>query len=967
MLLKRSFCCYLFLNFVFSFSTMPIAASAFSTRVRTQEAEALLKWKKSLSGQSQYLLSSWMLSSSNITSSNTSTNSCSWEGIRCNIAGSVTGINLTSIGLRGTLHEFNFSSLPNLSSLDLHDNELFGNIPPSIFTLCNLTFINLGYNQLSGRIPPEVGNSTMLNVLSFSNNLLSGPVPSTLGNLNNLSLLYLGNNRLTGPIPPELGKLNFLSELRLNLNNLTGSIPASTGNLTGLKILSLYGNQLSGPLPREINNLTHLVLFFLSNNSISGFLPKHICHGGILEDFCASNNHFTGTVPKGLKNCTSLTRLRLDRNHLIGNISEDFGIYPVLDYIDLSYNNFHGEVSPNWGKCRLLTSLKISDNLLVGVIPPEIGGSSLLHVLDLSNNKLVGKIPYELGNLKSLFNLTLSGNSLSGEIPPGIGMLPDMAYLDLARNCLNGSIPVQLGYCLKMFYLNLSSNQLNGSIPDAIGELVSLQVALDLSRNTLSGEIPWRLGNLIKLEILDLSNNELTGPIPSTFDNLNSLRLVDVSRNDLEGPLPNNEAFLKASPEAFQGNAQLCGNHSGLTLCPSSIESQKERRISILVIMMPLVGVSIILSIVVIILYTMKSGKTKMSKEPEDSHQGNLFAIWSYDGKLVYEDIKEATEGFDNKYCIGVGGSGSVYRAELSTGQVVAVKELHTFHCFNLQNPNIFENEVKALTKIRHRNIVKLYGFCSHVERSILIYEYLERGSLAKILQDVEQAKDLDWAKRINVVKGVAKALYYLHHDCRPPIIHRDISSKNILLDRKYEAHVSDFGTARFLQLDSSNWTGLAGTYGYIAPELAYTMKVTDKCEVYSFGVLTLETIMGHHPCEIMCCLSSSSPLGSSSSSSSATLSMLPSHVQNLPFSNLLDERLPVPTPEIAEEVATIIKLGFACLNANPLLRPTMEQIYIELLARRLPSIESRHELALGQVQNQGVQEQEDKTTSMTM
>ncbi|XP_010030929.1 MDIS1-interacting receptor like kinase 2 [Eucalyptus grandis] len=961
MLLKRSFCCYLFLNFLFAFSTLPTAASALSTHVQTREAEALLKWKNSLRDQTQYLLSSWMLASSNITSTNTSTNSCSWEGIRCNIAGSVTGINLTSIGLRGTLHEFNFSSLPNLLSLDLHDNELFGNIPSNIVTLHNLTFLNLGYNQLSGSIPPEVGNLTMLKVLSFSNNLLSGPVPSTLGNLNNLSLLYLGNNHLTGPIPLELGKLNFLSELRLNLNNLTGSIPASTGNLTGLKILSLYGNQLSGPLPREINNLTHLILFFLSNNSISGFLPENICHGGILEDFCASNNHFTGTVPKGLKNCTSLTRLRLDRNHLVGNISEDFGIYPVLDYIDLSYNNFHGEVSPNWGKCQLLTSLKISDNLIVGVIPPGIGGSSLLHVLDLSNNKLVGKIPNELGNLKSLFNLTLSGNNLSGEIPPGIGTLPEMAYLDLARNYLNGPIPGQLGDCSKMIYLNLSSNQLNGSIPDEYGNLVSLQVALDLSRNTLSGEIPWQLGNLIKLEILNLSNNELTGPIPSTFDNLNSLRLVDVSHNDLEGPLPNNEGFLVAPAEAFQGNAGLCGNHSGLKLCPS-IESKKERRISILVIMMPLVGVSIILSIIVIILYTMKRGKTKMSEESEDSHHGNVFAIWCYDGKLVYEDIKEATEGFDHKYCIGVGGSGSVYRAELSTGQVVAVKELHAFHCFNLQDRNVFENEVRALTKIRHRNIVKLYGFCSHAERSILIFEYLERGSLAKILKDMEQAKDLDWAKRINAVKGVTKALYYLHHDCRPPIIHRDISSNNILLDREYEAHVSDFGTARFLKPDSSNWTGLAGTYGYIAPELAYTMKVTDKCDVYSFGVLTLEIIMGRHPCEMMSSPSSPSPLGSSSSSSSATLSLPASQVQTLPFNNLLDGRLPLPSPEMAEEVATIIKLGFACLNANPLLRPTMEQVHMELSARRLPSIESVHELAFGQVLNPGVQEQEDKT-----
>ncbi|BBH03275.1 Leucine-rich repeat receptor-like protein kinase family protein [Prunus dulcis] len=159
-----------------------------------------------------------------------------------------------------------------------------------------------------------------------------------------------------------------------------------------------------------------------------------------------------------------------------------------------------------------------------------------------------------------------------------------------------------------------------------------------------------------------------------------------------------------------------------------------------------------------------------------------------------------------------------------------------------------FLNEVRALSEIRHRNIVKLYGFCAHKRHSFLVYEYLERGSLATMLSKNEEAKELGWSKRVNIVKGLAHALSYMHHDCLPPIVHRDISSKNILLDSEYEACVSDFGTAKFLNPDSTNWTALQARMATWHQELAYTMEVNENCDVYSFGVVTLEIIMGKHP-----------------------------------------------------------------------------------------------------------------------
>ncbi|KAF5476989.1 hypothetical protein F2P56_003671 [Juglans regia] len=148
-----------------------------------------------------------------------------------------------------------------------------------------------------------------------------------------------------------------------------------------------------------------------------------------------------------------------------------------------------------------------------------------------------------------------------------------------------------------------------------------------------------------------------------------------------------------------------------------------------------------------------------------------------------------------------------------------------------------------------------------------------------------------------------------MHHDCSPSIIHRDISSSNILLDSQFEAHVSDFGTAKLLELDSSNWTSPVGTYGYIAPELAYTMKVTEKCDVYSFGVLAIEVIRGKHPGDLISSLSS------------------PLAMENIQVKDVLDQRLPFPTVQVENELIIVVQLAMKCLNVCPQSRPTMEMI----------------------------------------
>ncbi|KAI3887900.1 hypothetical protein MKW92_049010 [Papaver armeniacum] len=197
----------------------------------------------------------------------------------------------------------------------------------------------------------------------------------------------------------------------------------------------------------------------------------------------------------------------------------------------------------------------------------------------------------------------------------------------------------------------------------------------------------------------------------------------------------------------------------------------------------------------------------------------------------------------------------------------------------------------------------------------------MERGSLKNILCDGELSVEFDWSKRARFIKGSANAFAYMHHDCIPAIVHRDISSSNILLDSEYDARVSDFGTARILKPDSSNWTSLAGTYGYVAPELAYTMKVTEKCDVYSFGVIILEVLMGRHPSEIITLLSQI--LLPSSSSSNVR--------KNIRLRDILDQCMGAPPDVIQNEIMCIVKVGLTCLRGDPLSRPTMEEVSAEL------------------------------------
>jgi hypothetical protein len=365
-----------------------------------------------------------------------------------------------------------------------------------------------------------------------------------------------------------------------------------------------------------------------------------------------------------------------------------------------------------------------------------------------------------------------------------------------------------LGNLTHLKEVYLQSNQINGSIPQELGNLQSLE-NLDLGLNFISGEAPVELGFIDHLWSLNISHNNLTGNIPNSYV---SIQTVNLSYNSLTGPIPT--YFHRYDTLAtLIGNKYLCGDFTGFPPCPPT------RNKSIVTKAKICVPIAISLGFLVLggFLLCRRIVKKAQFESRKETKHGNLFSIWNYDGHIAYEDIIEATEDFDIKYCIGAGGYGSVYKAKLPGGKVIALKKLHRLEAENPTFDMSFRNEVKVLTEVCHRNIIKLYGFCLHKRCMFLVYEYMERGSLFCILNNDVEAIELDWSKRLNIIKGTAHALSYMHHECIPAIVYRDITSNNILLNNKLEAFVSDFGTAKLLDPDSSNQTLVAGTYGYIA------------------------------------------------------------------------------------------------------------------------------------------------------
>ncbi|MED6173943.1 hypothetical protein PIB30_064457 [Stylosanthes scabra] len=856
------------------------------------------------------LLTAWWSNQHNIS------NRCNWPGIRCNNAGSITEITSpprNNYDTNNSSKGIDFSAFSNLVHLDLSGMELYG-FPKGLSGLKKLEFLNLSHNNLKDEpgSPSSLANLTQLLVLDLSYNNIGSQIRNEFSMLERLVKLDLSTNLLSGSIPLSLSHMSNLICMNLSTNQLIGDLPTTLfTNLTKLETLDLSLNRFSGLIPQEIGNLTNLLTLDLSLNKMVGPIPDQIGYLNRLTSLNLNSNSINGSIPSSIGLLNHLEVLNIKDNQVGGLIPNELENLVHLKALDLSYNEILG-VIPKWiSNLTQLDDIRLSRNQISGYIPSTI----LVHIshVDLSTNKLIGNVPFQISNVSYL---DVSYNNLAGPIPKQIGYSNRLMFLHLDSNFFTGSIPSSIGLLTEMEFLTMGHNKIDGSIPKEIENMFNL-IALDLSWNRLSGVIPS--GLFVHAQFMDLSLNNLSGSIPSVIGK--NLTHLDLGNNNLSGNIP--EGLDSVTFYNLECNSFLNGNYNNCQTQENQSEYHKnnsDKGLSTLALVLIIVASVLVSfgSIGIGICVLCARHRRRKLKEKEEKH-GDLFCIWNYDGKIAFEDIVEATEDFHIRYCIGTGAYGSVYKAELPSGKTIALKKLHQTESENPSFYKSFCKEVEVLTEIRHRNIIRLYGYCLHNRCMFLVYEYLERGSLFYNLANEMEAKELNWSKRVKIIKGTAFALAYMHHHCTPPIVHRDVTTSNILLNSELEAFVSDFGTARLLDTDSSNHTLLVGTHGYLAPELAYTMNVTTKCDVFSFGVVALETMMGHHPGEFFSSLSEP-------------------FTQNLLVKEVLDSRIPLPNlMEDMQDVVLVITVALACLSSDPKSRPSMEDVANEFLASKAP------------------------------
>ncbi|XBI88781.1 hypothetical protein VPH35_026697 [Triticum aestivum] len=776
--------------------------------------------------------------------------------------GNLTDIILSYNKIGGTVPDF-FASLPRLQQLFLDDNSFVGELPASIGELLDLDRLAVSKNGLTGPIPEAIGRCKSLTMLYLNGNRFNGSIPRFVGNLSRLQRFSMADNGMAGTIPREIGRCRELVELQLQNNSLSGTIPPEFSALGRLRKLALFKNTLHGTVPPALWQMPDMEQLQLYNNSLSGEVPAGITQSRKLRELILAFNNFTGEVPGalGLNTTHGLVRVDLTGNRFHGAIPPGVCTGGRLAVLVLGHNQFSGGIPGEIAKCqslwrvrlndnqipsvlgswRNLTMLDLSDNNFAGPIPHELGALSMIGTLRFSSNRLTGPIPQELKNCKRLFHLDLGSNLLNGSIPAEVATLDSLQYLLLGGNKLAGTIPDSFTATQGLLELDLGGNSLEGVIPSSLGNLQYISQNLNLSNNRLSGQIPSSLGNLRSLEVLDLSANSLSGPIPSQLSSMISLSAVNVSFNELSGQLPagNWGKLADESPDAFRGNAQLC-THPGNAPCSQDRSRKTGRKNTQVIVALLLSTFIVMVAVLCAIHYIVKRSKRLSAKS---GSVRNLDSTEELPEDLTYEDILRATDNLSEKYVIGKGRHGTVYKTQFAVGKQWAVKTVDLSRCG-------FPIEMKILNTVRHRNIVRMAGYCIRRSVGMILYEYMPEGTLFEVLHERTPQVALDWTARHLIALGAAEGLSYLHHDCVPMIVHRDVKSSNILMDAELVPKITDFGMGKIVGDEDADATVsvVVGTLGYIAPEQGYSTRLTEKSDVYSYGVVLLELLTRKMP-----------------------------------------------------------------------------------------------------------------------
>ncbi|KAL5775285.1 hypothetical protein ACOSP7_012842 [Xanthoceras sorbifolium] len=534
-------------------------------------------------------------------------------------------------------------------------------------------------------------------------------------------------------------------------------------------------------------------------------------------------------------------------------------------------------------------------------------GSAVVSI-DISRLGLNGTMGYLLSDLTSLRKLDLSGNSIHDIIP--YQLPPNLTSLNLASNNFSGNLPYSISTMGSLTYLNVSRNSLTQSVGDVFGNLVSLST-LDLSFNNFSGDLPNSLSLLSNMSKLYMQNNQLTGTL-NVLSGL-PLNTLNVANNHFNGWIPRELSSIPTfisdgnsfdngpapPPPPFTppppGRSLNNRTHSGSgSHTPPDGQSNSNKGLSVGSIVGIVLGAIFAVVLVLLLLsLCIRKNKRKVSGARASaaslpvgrndvnteileqrvksaaavtdltpppieklvvdrvSKNGSLKKVKSPVTATSYTvaSLQTATNSFSQEYLIGEGSLGRVYRAEFSTGKIMAVKKIDNA-ALSLQEEDNFLEAISNMSRLRHPNIVTLAGYCAEHGQRLLVYEYIGNGSLQDMLHFVdESSKNLTWNARVRVALGTARALEYLHEVCLPSVVHRNFKSANILLDEELNPHLSDCGLAALTpNTERQVSTQMVGAFGYSAPEFALSGIYTVKSDVYSFGVVMLELLTGRKP-----------------------------------------------------------------------------------------------------------------------
>ncbi|KAM6551617.1 hypothetical protein CsatB_001425 [Cannabis sativa] len=781
-----------------------------------------------------------------------------------------------------------------VQSLDAH-----GVIPEEITALPYLLYFKIDLNYFSGTLPTFLGNLSALQILSVSHNAFSGPIPKELGNLKDLFMIALGSNNFSGTLPPELGNLPNLQLVYIDSCGLSGEIPSTFAKLQNMRVLYATDSPFSGKIPEFIGSWKNLTELRLVGNSFEGPIPASFSELTSLQSLRISDIYSGSSSLDFVRNLTNLNELIL-RNALIsGKIPSYIEGFQSLKTLDLSFNNLTGEI-PSSLFTMNITSLFLGNNSLSGILPSQLNDN--IQNIDASYNHLSGSLPpwvitmSQLNLVANDFVFDSSNKSvlaglecLQRDFPCNRNAAP---YTNFSLKCGGPEVRGNTGivYEAERLYLGPAKFYVIDErwAVSKVGLFADKRGKLDIEGNlaqvTGSTENPELFHTArmspgsLRYYGLGLQNGPYTVTLHFAeigFPNRNSQKWAGLARRMfdiyIQGSLRHKDFDIakeaggveKALVKKFKvtvsenyleihlfwaGKGTCCipkqgyygpliaAIHATSDFTPSGMRKSSQRgknkTVLILAITIPAVVVFILLLFGVVYIRR-KSNNGDDTAVLGSSHHLNTYS---------YAELRAATDDFNFSNKLGEGGFGHVHKGTLPDGKVVAVKQLSVE---SHHGKSQFLAEIATISVVQHRNLVKLLGCCMEGDKRLLVYEYLKNRSLDLALFEKKEFH-LDWPTRFNICLGTARGLAYLHEESMPRIVHRDVKASNILLDAALCPKISDFGLAKLYDDNKTHVsTRVAGTIGYLAPEYALRGHLTEKADVFAFGVLALEILSG--------------------------------------------------------------------------------------------------------------------------